>query len=148
MTRLLLAATLPFLLSSPSGATQSCAGIVQGVNEWELVQNNRMIEGFSLFDVEDWSASGGFQMLAITDKAPAGVKLQMEFRQGLRGRVLETIDLPLRTWERDSKLRIAFDRYPEDVFARHPRSIFVLRLVSADGRVFCESSHAVVDDEP
>lgn len=147
MMKSLIATSILLLLPALTQAQQvkSCKGYVHGLNQWELIEKGKMIERFTLFDIDDWSDSTTFEMLAVKG-GPTNAQLEIEFRDSAKGRTKAKQLLPLSTWERDKNLRVTLDLYPGDLFGKHPKGVFTLRLLS-EGKSFCEDTHPITAHE-
>lgn len=140
---------LPLLFAiSPTAhadTPKSCKGILHGLNQWELIEKGKMIEKHTLFDVFEWSASSSFEMLAVKG-GPADTQLEIEFRDSAKGPSKQKTALPLSAWDRDKNLRVTLDLFAGDLFSKHPKGVFTLRLLSG-GRTFCEDTHPIESHE-
>lgn len=145
MMKSLIVALLLVPAISQAQQPKSCKGVLHGLNQWELIEKGKMIERFTLFDIEDWSDSTTFEMLAVKG-GPDDAELEIEFRASAKGPTKSKQLLPLSHWDRDKSLRVTLDLYPGDLFGKHPKGVFTLRLLSG-GKSFCEDTHPILAHE-
>lgn len=134
MPRITLIALL--LLSVPAMAKENCGGRIQAFNEYEEMQNGKIIEKVSLFDLPNWSPNEGFQGLAVRATEKPGTKLEVEMQKAKKK---QKASAALSAWAVRKDFQYAEKFNPKEFFSeKFSGGTFVVRLI-VDGKVACES---------
>lgn len=136
-------ASLP--LFANAAAPAACGDRIQAFNEYEELQNGKIVEKISLFDLPEWTPDAGFQGLAVNAGEKAQTRLEIEVRKKGAKKALKKKDWPVKAWNARKDFQVLDGFQPKDVFTEAAAGgTYVARLV-LNGKVLCEEpARAVV----
>lgn len=133
------------LLFAPaiSMAAPSCEGQVWGYNIYERLVKGKIVEKYSIFEINEWSGHSSFEGLLVKNKTEAN--LEIDVRK--EGNTLKTKAWSFANFELNNDYRATKDFDSEKFFEGLPQdSYFVIRLMKAD-KVVCETAPLEVFDQ-
>ena len=137
MSRITVIAILMILLPATSfAAAPSCGNQVWGFNVYERLQNGKIVEKHSIFEIDDWSDHSSFQ--GILNKSKKDSTLEIEVRK--EGNSIKTQSWPFKAWDLNAEYKEAKGFNAIAFFkGLNVDSYFVMR-VKQGNKVICESA--------
>jgi hypothetical protein len=128
--------------SARAGSLPSCAGQLRGFNAYELMENEGIVEKFSVFEITNWSDASAFQGVV----APAGKNLSLEVELKGGEKTYRQGTFSFAPWEKDDSLAVAEGFQAKKFFKRaEPGMAFKLRL-KENGKPVCEETKEIGGD--
>ena len=131
---------LSALLFPLIGLAAVCGDRIQGVNEYERMEKGKIVEGFSLFKITEWSKHTAFEVLLVkkTEKANLEIEIELIPKSGSKEKKMVK-SWPTISWDKNPEYRSAsgFSKtfFSESYFGGK----YIIRL--KDGaQVSCEDS--------
>lgn len=139
MSRITVVLSFLFLSLFPAetfAGAPTCSDQVWGFNIYERLESGKIVEKYSVFEIDDWSEHSSFQGLLIKSKKSS--ELEVEMRR--EGSTVKTQSWAFKSWDYDKDYYEASGFDPSVFFSgAEENSYFVLRIKQG-GKTICESA--------